>query len=230
MAALTWDAVGEHWYEMGTDHGVLYPMKLNPVAGASTGAALYDTGVAWNGLTGVTDSPDGAEATDIWADNIKYASMRSAEKSAGTIEAYTYPDEFAECDGSAAIDDGVYIGQQTRRAFAFCYRSQKGNDLNSEAGYLLHIYYGCTASPSSKDYATINDSPDAITFSWDFEANPVTVTGHKPSATVVIDSVKAGAANMKKIEDKLYGTNASQGQEATEPTLLLPDEIVALLQ
>lgn len=215
MAALVWDAAGEHWFETGTDRGVLYPMN-----DAGTG---YSKGVAWNGLTSVNESPEGGDANDIWADNIKYASLRSSEKAGGSIEAYTYPDEFMACDGSAALADGVFIGQQTRKAFGFCYRTVKGNDLNPEAGYLIHIYYGCTCSPSSKDYATINDSPDAISFSWDFDANAVDVAGHKPSATVTIDSTKIDAEKLKLIEDTLYGSASS------EPKLLMPSDIVSLL-
>ena len=223
MAKIVWDKAAEHIYETGVDHGVLYPQK-------DTGE--YDKGVAWNGLTAVTESPSGAEATDLYADNIKYLSLLSAETFAATIEAYTYPDEFATLDGSAELSPGVMIGQQARSAFGLCYRTQVGNDVKgSDYGYKLHIIYGAKASPSEKAYSTINDSPEAITFSWELSTTPVAVEGFKPTASLVIDSTKVGAEKMAKLEAKLYGTDAASGGEAaTEPTLLLPNEIKALLE
>lgn len=214
MSKLIWDGTGERKYETGVDHGVLYVYE--------NGA--YKNGVAWNGLTGVTESPDGAEANDFYADNIKYASMRSAEKFGGTIEAYTYPDEFCACDGSAQVVAGLYIGQQTRAAFGLCYRTMVGSDVGqSDNDYKLHIVYGCTCSPSERSYETINDSPDAITFSWEFDANPVNVTGYKPTALLTIDSTKVDREKLTAIEDALYGT------ASTEPHLLTPDEIIAMM-
>ena len=186
--------------------------------------------MAWNGLTKVTESPSGAEATPLYADNIKYLNLMSAEEFGFTIEAYTYPDEFAACDGSSEIATGITIGQQSRKTFGFCYRTENGNDtLGTDYGYKIHIVYGATASPSSKDYQTINDSPEAISLSWEVKTTPVEVTTEingnkpKPTATLIIDSTKVDKTKLKSIEDKLYGT------EAEEPTLLLPDEIVALL-
>lgn len=224
MAKIVWDKAAEHIYETGVDHGVLYPQK-------DTGE--YDKGVAWNGLTAVTESPSGAEATDLYADNIKYLSLLSAETFAATIEAYTYPDEFATLDGSGELSAGVMIGQQARSAFGLCYRTQVGNDVKgSDYGYKLHIIYGAKASPSEKAYSTINDSPEAITFSWELSTTPVAVEGFKPTASLVIDSTKVGAEKMAKLEAKLYGTDAGTGGEpaASEPTLLLPNEIKALLE
>ena len=222
MAKIVWDKAAEHIYETGVDHGVLYPQK-------ATGE--YDKGVAWNGLTAVTESPSGAEATDLYADNIKYLSLLSAETFAATIEAYTYPDEFAALDGSGELATGVMIGQQARSAFGLCYRTQVGNDVKgSDYGYKLHIIYGAKASPTEKAYSTINDSPEAITFSWELSTTPVAVEGFKPTASLVIDSTKVGAEKMAKLEAKLYGTDAgSGGGSATEPTLLLPNEIKTLL-
>lgn len=217
MARLEWDKTGERLYETGVSHGVLYVMN----------GSAYEEGVAWNGLTAVTESPEGAEATDLWADDDKYLSMRSKEKFNATIEAYTYPEEFEACDGTASLGAGVTIGQQTRKPFALCYRTVLGNDTESnDHGYKIHIIYGATCSPSEKAYSTINDSPEAITFSWSVETTPVAVAGFKPTATVVIDSTKfAGdlAAKLTAIEDSLYGTSSK------EPTLLMPDEIKALL-
>lgn len=224
MAKIVWDKAAEHFYETGVDHGVLYPQK-------DTGE--YDKGVAWNGLTAVTESPSGAEATDLYADNIKYLSLLSAETFAATIEAYTYPDEFAALDGSGELSAGVMIGQQARSAFGLCYRTQVGNDVKgSDYGYKLHIIYGAKASPSEKAYSTINDSPEAITFSWELSTTPVAVEGFKPTASLVIDSTKVGAEKMAKLEAKLYGTDAGESGEpaASEPTLLLPNEIKALLE
>lgn len=221
MAKLVWDKTGERYYETGVNNGVLYVVD-------NTGN--YGKGVAWNGLTKVTESPSGAEATPLYADNIKYLNLMSAEEFGFTIEAYTYPDEFAACDGSSEIATGITIGQQSRKTFGFCYRTENGNDtLGTNYGYKIHIVYGATASPSSKDYQTINDSPEAISLSWEVKTTPIEVTTEfngnkpKPTATLIIDSTKVDASKLKLIEDKLYGT------EAEEPTLLLPDEVVALL-
>lgn len=218
MAKLVWDQVGSRFYETGTDHGVVYPQNAS---------GAYLNGVAWNGLTSVSESPSGAEPTDLYADNIKYLSIRSKEEFGATIEAYTYPDEFAVLDGSAELTDGVMIGQQTRKAFGFCYRSRMGNDIQFEDyGYKLHLLYGCTVSPSEKQYQTINDSPEAITFSWEMTTTPVAVTGYKPTSTLTIDSTKftgSKAANLQALEDVLYGT------AETEPRLPLPDEVLSIL-
>ena len=215
MSKIVWDAVGEHIFETGVRNGVLY---LKDAQGA------YNTGVAWNGLTSVSESPEGAEATDLYADDVKYLTLMSAENFKATIEAYTYPPEFEECDGSASIATGVVIGQQTRKPFGLCYRTSIGNDTDgNEHGYKLHIVYGCQASPSEKQYSTINDSPEAITFSWEVNTTPVNVNGKKPTATLIIDSTKADKAKLTALETILYGA------EATEPRLPLPDEIVTLM-
>lgn len=215
MSKIVWDALGQHFFETGTDRGVLYP-QLD---------GTYGTGIAWNGITAVTESPSGADPTDLWADNIKYATMRAAETFGGTIEAYTYPEEFAQCDGSAAAVTGVYVGQQGRKPFGFSYRTKIGSDTISTDGdaYKLHLVYGATASPSEKSYATINDSPDAITFSWEFETTPVNVTGHKPTSCIVIDSTKADKTKLAALEVILYGA------DETEPRLPLPDEVITLM-
>lgn len=212
MPRIEWDASGSKKYETGTDHGVLYPMEEGE----------YPRGVPWNGLTGVTEAPDGAEPTDLWADNIKYASFRSAEEFGGTIEAYTYPKEFEECDGTASPVEGMTINLQSRKPFGFTYRTVHGSDTNPD-GYKLHLIYGATASPSEKAYETVNDSPDAITFSWEFDTTPVNVTGHKPTSLIVLDSTIISAEKMKKIEDVLYGSDMAEAR------LPLPDEIVTLL-
>ena len=215
MSKIVWDAVGEHIFETGVRNGVLY---LKDAQGA------YSTGVAWNGLTSVSESPEGAEPTDLYADDIKYLTLMSAENFKATIEAYTYPDEFAECDGSATIADGVTIGQQSRKPFGLCYRTAIGNDTDgNEHGYKLHIVYGCQASPSEKQYSTINDSPEAITFSWEVSTTPVNVNGKKPTATLIIDSTKADKSKLTALEDILYGS------ESVEPRLPLPDEIATLM-
>lgn len=196
---LTWDATGDRLYETGVKQGVLYPLSAS---------GLYDHGVAWNGLTAVTESPSGAEATALYADDIKYLSLYSAEEFGATIEAYTYPDEFAECDGSATIADGVTIGQQERKTFGLAYRTTLGNDVESnDYGYKLHLIYGGKASPSEKAYATINDSPEAITFSWEVTTTPVNVEGMKPTASLVIDSTKADAGKLAALEKILYGSD-----------------------
>lgn len=219
MTALTWDDTSKRQYEMGTDHGVLYPM---------TDGGVYENGVVWNGLTSVSESPEGAEANDMYADNIKYASLRSAETFGATIEAYTFPDEFIPCDGGYVDESapGVNFGQQNRAKFGFSYRTQIGNDVSSEAGYKLHLVYGATASPSEKSYETINDSPEAITLSWEISADPVSVEGHpelKPVATITIDSTKVDPTKLAALEKKLYG------DESNEPTLPLPGEIYTMM-
>ena len=223
-AALSWDETGEKLYETGVDHGVLYPM----------GQSGYGTGVAWNGLTTVTETPSGAEATKLYADNIKYLEIRSAEEFGGTIEAYTYPDEWAECDGSAALIAGVYAGQQPRKVFGLCYRTVLGNDVDLDKhGYKLHIVYGCTASPSERSYATINDSPEAITFSWEFSSVPVPVAGHKPVSCITIDSTKVDATKLKNLENKLYGvttdSTANPAVAGSAAYLPLPAEVISTL-
>lgn len=217
MAKLTWDDTGKRLYETGVKMGVLYTI--------GEGGA-YDTGVAWNGLTAVTESPSGAEATALYADDIKYLSLLSAEEFGATIEAYTYPDEFMACDGTAELATGVSIGQQARKTFGLCYRTTVGNDVDgADYGYKLHLIYGATASPSEKAYNTINDSPEAITFSWEVTTTPVSVAGMKPTASITIDSTKADAECLKKLEDILYGTSEPDGT----PRLPLPDEIKTLM-
>ena len=214
MSKIVWDQTGERLYETGVNHGVLYI----PTSG------VYSKGVAWNGLTAVTESPSGAESTALYADDIKYLNLMSAEEFACTIEAYTYPDEFAECDGSASLVAGVNIGQQPRKTFGLCYRTTVGNDTDSNAhGYKLHMVYGCLAAPSEKAYATINDSPEAITFSWEVSTTPVNVTGHKPTALLTIDSTKADPTKLAALEDILYG------KDQVDPRLPLPDEIATLM-
>lgn len=213
MANIVWDKASEHYYETGVDHGVLYVQKED---------GSYDKPIPWNGLTGITESPSGAEATDLYADNIKYLSLLSAETFSATVEAYTYPDEFAVLDGSAELTTGITVGQQARGAFGLCYRTKRGNDVKGDDyGYRLHLIYGCKASPSEKAYTTISDSPDAITFSWEINSTPVNVEGFKPTCCVVVDSVAVGAANMKKLEDALYDESTGK--------LLLPDDIKKLL-
>lgn len=200
MSRIVWDQAGEKIYETGTKQGVLY--KSN--------GSTYDTGVAWNGLTGVTDSPSGAELTSLYADDIKYANLQSAEEWGGTIEAYTYPDEFKECDGSKEMAPGVYIGQQKRKSFGFAWVTTKGNDTAGNAyGKKIHVAYGCLASPSEKSYSTINDSPDAITFSWEVKATPVNVTGGDPTATMEIDSTKTTPEKWAALEAKLFGADGT---------------------
>ena len=217
MSKLVWDKTGERYYETGVKNGVLYI----PTEG------VYSKGVAWNGLTAVTESPSGAEATALYADDMKYLSLYSAEEFGATIEAYTYPDEFAQCDGSANLAKGVSIGQQTRKTFGLCYRTTVGNDTDgNDYGYKLHMIYGCMASPSEKAYATINDSPDAITFSWEVTTTPVSVAGFKPTASITIDSTKADPTKLAALEDILYGKDGEPGSEARLP---LPDEIKTLM-
>ena len=214
MPALTWDDTGDRLYETGVKKGVLYPQSA---------LGTYPTGVAWNGLTAVTESPSGAEPTPIYADDIKYLSLMSAEEFGATIEAYTYPDEFAACDGSAELTEGVVIGQQSRQSFGMCYRTTLGNDVVGEAyGYKLHLIYGAMAAPSEKAYSAINDSPEAITMSWEVTTTPVAVTGHKPTASITIDSTKVDATKLAALEKILYG-------DTTAARLPLPDEIKTLM-
>ena len=216
MAKLVWDQSGQRFYETGVSNGVLY---VQDESGA------YPAGVAWNGLTAVTESPSGAEATPLYADDIKYLELYSAEEFGATIEAYTYPEEFEACDGSAEIAAGVTIGQQTRKAFGLCYKTVVGNDVKgNELGYKLHLIYGCKAAPSEKAYQTINDSPEAITFSWEVTTTPVNVDGFKPTANLVIDSTKVDAEKLATLEAKLFG---SASEEAMLP---LPDEIVDMMK
>lgn len=218
MAELKWDVVGDRLYELGVSKGVLYTWDDDN--------GTYNTGVAWNGLTGVTEKPDGAEANAMYADDIKYAAPRSKEEFKATIEAYTYPDEFAECCGEKEIADGVVVGQQKRRSFAFCYRTAIGNDTQDyKHGYKLHIVYGATAAPVEKAYETINENPDAITFSWDIETIPVEVTGCEPTAIVTINSLTADPTKLAALEAKLYGTDGTGGAAGTDPTLQLPNDI-----
>ena len=216
MAILEWDKTGEREYETGVSKGVLFPQE--------TGGS-YGKGVAWSGLTGVTESPSGAEPTALYADNIKYLNILSAEEYAATIEAYTYPDEWAECNGEVEAAPGVTIGQQKRKGFGFTWQTIKGNDTDyEEHGYKIHIFYNGLAQPSEKGYETVNDDPDAITFSWEVSTTPIKVTGAKPTASLTIDSTKVKAETLKKLEDKLYGT------ASTEPELPLPDEIIEMFK
>ena len=215
MSKIVWDNIGEKLYETGVKNGVLYLQE----------AGVYNKGVAWNGLTAVTESPSGAEPTNLYADDIKYISLYSAEEFGATVEAYTYPEEFAACDGSATLADGVYIGQQDRKSFGLAYKTTMGNDTDGTAhGYKLHLLYGCMASPSEKAYATINDSPEAITFSWELTTTPVNVTGHKPTACLTIDSTKADASKLAELEAILFGSDEAEAR------LPLPDEIATLMK
>ena len=230
--AIEWDKTGEKFYETGTDRAVLYP---------KTAAGAYGTGVAWNGLTAVTENPSGAEESKLFADNQKYLSLYSAEEFGCTVEAYTYPDEWAECDGSKEVvaGTGVYAGQQTRKGFGFCYRSILGNDeVGENYSYKIHIIYGCQASPSEKSYATVNDSPEAITFSWEVTTTPVNITtvpGMKATSIFTIDAAKlksqqGGEDKLDEIEAALYGTAAEGQTPAVAPRILMPDEIIEILQ
>ena len=220
MAKLEWDKTGTHYFENGVDHGVLYPQTDGEVSGS----VVYGNGVAWNGLTSVTQSPEGAEPSAVYADNIKYLSLLSVEEFNATIEAYTYPDEFAACDGSASLGEGVTIDQQARKTFCLSYRTKIGNDVNSDLGYKIHIIYGCLAAPSERAYETVNDSPEAMTLSWEISTTPVVVTGFKPTSHLVIDSTKVKPAALKAIEDALYG------KESEEAKVLMPDEVAALIK
>ena len=214
MSKIIWDQTGERLYETGINHGVLYVQDNG----------TYPKGVAWNGLTGITESPSGAEATALYADDIKYLNLMSNEDFGATIEAYTYPTEFGQCDGSADLTPGVSIGQQVRKTFGLCYRTTLGNDVDGNGfGYKLHIIYGALAAPSEKAYSTINDSPEAITFSWEVSTTPVNVTGYKPTACLTIDSTKVDKDKLAALEEILYGS------ESAEPRLPLPDEIAELM-
>lgn len=216
MAKLVWDKTGERFYETGVDQGVLYLLGEG---------GTYDTGVPWNGLVSVSESPSGAESNPQYADNIKYLNLISAEEFSATVEAFTYPDEFGECDGSAEPTPGVSIGQQTRKMFGMCYRTKIGNDTDGQDhGYKLHLIYGAQAAPSEKSYQTVNDSPEPITFSWEITTTPVNVTGYKPTASLVIDSTKVDAGKLAELEKKLYGD-----ESAGTATLPLPDEVITLL-
>ena len=212
---LAWDEIGKKIYETGVDHAVLFVSK----------GTDYEAGVAWNGLTAVNESPSGAEQTAIYADNIKYLNLTSAEEFGCTIEAYTYPDEWMQCDGSAEPAPGVVVGQQDRKGFAFSYRSKIGNDVDGDTyGYKLHLIYGCKASPSEKNYQTINDNPEAISFSWEVSTTPVNVEGMKPTSILTIDSTKVDKEKLKTLEDMLYGT------EDAEPKMPLPDEVIEIFK
>ena len=227
MSKIIWDAVGEHLYETGVRMGVLYPQAAD---------GTYPTGVAWNGLTGVTESPSGADATALYADDIKYLELRAAEEFGGTIEAYTYPDEWAACDDSVTPATGVVIGQQPRTPFGLCYRTVIGNDTERDAhGYKLHLIYNATASPSERAYQTINDSPDAIEFSWEVTTTPVVLTTKdandnvlKPTSILTIDSTKVDATALATLEQALYGTAASGQDPAVDAYLPLPDAVLAM--
>ena len=214
---IKWDQTGERYYETGVDRGVLYPQV----------SSAYPTGVAWNGLTAVTESPSGAEATPMYADNIKYLNLMSVEEFGATIEAYTYPEEFAACNGEKAVIPGVYVGQQARQAFGMCYRTKVGDDTGNEY-YKLHLIYGALAAPSEKAYATVNDAPEAITFSWEITTTPVEMTGCKPTACITIDSRTVDATKLAALETVLYGDDATSG--GTEGRLPLPNEVLELLK
>lgn len=215
MSKIVWDQTGERLFETGVRQGVLYPLNSE---------GKYTPGVPWNGLTGITESPSGAESTALYADDIKYLNLMSAEEFGGTIEAYMYPDEFKQCNGEADLTPGVSIGQQERKIFGMCYRTAIGNDVDgNEHGYKLHLVYGAQASVSEKAYATINDSPEAITFSWEFSTTPVVVTDHKPTSLITIDSTKCDKAKLAALEAVLYGS------ESEEPRLPMPDEIKSLM-
>lgn len=220
MARLEWDKTGERLYETGTDRGVLYV--------ASNGT--YPTGVAWNGLTGVDENPSGAEANGQYADNIKYLELRSAEDFGATVTAYTYPDEFEQCDGSAEPTEGMYIGQQARKMFGMSYRTKIGNDVDGdEHGYYIHLIYGATASPSQRSYKTVNDSPEPIEFSWEVTTTPVNITGYKPVAHIRINSTKADPEKLAVLESVLYGANAEGNAEGRTASLPLPDAVKTIL-
>lgn len=223
MSKIIWDATGERFYETGVDKGVLYLLNKS---------GEYTPGVAWNGLTAVTESPSGAESTPLYADNIKYLNMLSTEEFGATIEAYTFPDEFYECDGSASLVEGVMIGQQNRNMFGFSYRTLIGNDVdNTNHGYKLHLIYGAQASPSEKNYATVNDSPEAISLSWEVTTTPVNVTGFKPTASITIDSTKVDKEKLAALEEILYGKDPTtpEGSDGVLPRLPLPDEIKQIM-
>lgn len=216
MARLIWDEVGQRFFETGVKNGVLYVQNND---------GSYANGVVWNGLTAITESPSGAEETPLYADDVKYLTLRSAEEFGATIEAFTYPEEFEQCDGSAQIATGITVGQQARKAFGLCYRTAVGNDIQGqEFSYKLHIIYGCTVAPSEKSYSTINDNPEAITFSWELSTVPVPVDGFKPTASLVIDANKVDAGKLQLLENALFG------DAENEATLLLPNEIMELMK
>lgn len=221
MARLEWDKTGARQYETGVRNCVLYPKSTE---------GTYPAGVAWNGITSISESPSGAENTPLYADDIKYLNLKSVEEYGGTIEAYMYPEEFEQCDGTASLAKGVTIGQQPRKPFGLCYRTVIGNDSENDSyGYKLHLVYGCDASPSEKSYSTINDSPDAITFSWEFSTTPVNVTGGKPTALLIIDSTKADKDKLAALEDILYGKNGTgESDTGTTARLPLPDEVASI--
>lgn len=225
MARLTWDGTGEKLFETGVDHAVLYPLNDD---------AVYSPGVAWNGVVSIAETPEGGEPESQYADNIKYLTMTSAEELNGTIEAFTYPDEWAACDGSVEVTPGLTIGQQKRRTFGLSYRTKIGNDVDSQDhGYKLHLLYGAMTSPSERTYETINDSPEAITFSWEYTTTPVAVTGHSPTALLTIDSTKVDQTKLKALEAILYGgeegTASIAGGETSTARLPLPDEVISML-
>lgn len=229
MPKLVWDKTDERIFETGVNKGVLYPYNTQTKA--------YDTGVVWNGLTGVTESPSGAEPTPLYADNIKYLNLISNEEFGATVEAYTYPDEFGECNGEGNLVTGVIVGQQTRKMFGMSYQTKVGNADDPEAGYKIHLIYGAKAAPSEKAYATVNDSPEAITFSWEISTTPVEVKGFKPTACLTIDSTKVDSAKLTKLEAVLYGTDAVEADpehgieaaEATTARLPLPNEVLSII-
>ena len=211
FAPLVWDETGKKLFETGVSNVALYPQDTTGVYGA---------GVAWNGVTNISESPSGAEATTLWANNGKYLNLYSVEEYASSIEAYTYPDEFAECDGSAEIAKGVSIGQQTRKSFGLAYKTLVGSDTDgNDHGYKLHLVYGCKAAPSERSHATVNDSPEALSFSWEISTTPVSVTGHKPTASVEIDSTKVDPAKLAAFEKILFGSDTAAAR------LPLPDEV-----
>ena len=215
MTKLVWDKTGERMYETGVSNGVLYPYNVTE--------KKYDDGVAWNGLTAVNESPSGAEASPLYADNIKYLNLMSAEEFGASVEAYMYPDEFAACNGESELAAGVTVGQQKRSTFGMCYQTKIGNDVDNDLGYKIHLIYGALAAPSEKAYSTVNDSPEAITFSWEISTTPVEVTGLKPTASLVIDSTKVDPDKLLLLEQALYGDTE------TEPKLLLPNEVLAIV-
>ena len=223
MAKVKWDQTGERLYETGVDRGVVYPQASN---------GSYPKGAGWNGLTAVTESPSGAEPTPLWANNHKYLTLMSAEEFGATIEAYTYPDEFAECDGSAKLAKGVRIGQQKRKTFGFTYRTKVGNDVDGESyGYKLHLVYGALAAPSEKNRQTINEDPEATTMSWEVSTTPVEVDGFEPTSHLEIDSTTADPEKLAALETILYGKDPTtpEGSDGVDPRLPLPDEVATLM-
>ena len=221
MAKLVFDEIGKRLYQIGIAECVLFVQKAD---------GTYETGVAWNGVTGITESPSGADVTALWADNIKYLELRAAEEFGGTIEAYTYPDEFEECDGTASVADGVVIGQQKRKKFALAYKTKIGNDtVGDDYGYKLHIIYNASASPTERSFQTVNDSPDVEASSWEFTTTPVPCTGYKPVSHLEIDSTVVDADKLAALEDIVFGTDGTGGAEGTDSRLPLPDEVISLL-